>query len=165
MATTNNERDDEPSAKRQRVDALKSSYYSKANHGFESHNFEIIKFPVEPSTPSSGEDAVSDSEVLDELNIDRPTDLESALPHVQASELSIADYEAIRPADTDLNMPGDLEDRLTSRKWSAGRRSVYVDAFNMALETVLDEEGHLFDGSERAIFDEWRQLSFEAQYL
>ena len=46
-----------------------------------------------------------------------------------------------------------------------GRSSIYVDAFNLALETVLEEESHLFNEPELAVFDNWKALDYEAQYL
>ena len=55
--------------------------------------------------------------------------------------------------------------RLQGKKWVKGRSSIYVDAFKLALETVLDEEAHLFDERERTIFTAWDELSYEAQYL
>ena len=45
------------------------------------------------------------------------------------------------------------------------RSSIYVDAFNLALETVLDDESHLFDEPEMVIFENWRKLDYESQYL
>ena len=40
-----------------------------------------------------------------------------------------------------------------------------MDAFNLALETVLEDESHLFNEAELAVFAFWRELSYEAQYL
>lgn len=96
---------------------------------------------------------------------DGPTELESALPHLDQGKDAIVDYEAIQLFEKDLNISKDLEDNLNSQKLPSGRRSIYVDAFNLALETVLDEESHLFDEREGKVFDEWRGLSYEAQYL
>jgi Fanconi-associated nuclease 1 len=45
------------------------------------------------------------------------------------------------------------------------KSSIYVDAFNLALDTVLDEESHLFDEKEMDVFRQWRELDYEAQYL
>ena len=49
--------------------------------------------------------------------------------------------------------------------WINGQSSIYVDAFNLALETVLEDESHLFDAREMKVFNEWKQLGYEAQYL
>lgn len=40
-----------------------------------------------------------------------------------------------------------------------------MDAFNLALDTVLEEESHLFDEAETKVFEDWKALSYEAQYL
>lgn len=50
-------------------------------------------------------------------------------------------------------------------EWGRGKSSIYVDAFNLALETVLAEEAHLFDEAEMEVFRQWRNLAYEAQYL
>lgn len=89
------------------------------------------------------------------------TELESALPPVKTDKEAIAEYEATRAAEACLN----LQDRLGQRKWVQGKSSIYVDAFNLALETVLDEESHLFDETEMAVFHKWRDMSYEGQYL
>ncbi|KAL8694863.1 MAG: hypothetical protein Q9218_000527 [Villophora microphyllina] len=89
------------------------------------------------------------------------TELESALPLIKTDKEAIAEYEATRAAETDL----DLQGRLGQRKWVQGKSSIYVDAFVLALETVLDEESHLFDEAEMAVFHRWRGLSYEGQYL
>jgi Fanconi-associated nuclease 1 len=43
--------------------------------------------------------------------------------------------------------------------------SVYVDAFNLALDTMLEDEAHLFSWRERGVFACWRGLEYEAQHL
>ena len=92
----------------------------------------------------------------------RQTDLETALPPIQTDKEAIEAYEAQRAAEqADL----DLHGRLGEKKWVKGKSSIYVDAFNLALETVLEEESHLFDEAEHAVFKQWQELSYEAQYL
>jgi hypothetical protein len=54
---------------------------------------------------------------------------------------------------------------MSETRWSKGRSSIYVDAFNLALNTVLEDEAHLFNNQESAIFDKWKSLGYEAQYL
>lgn len=115
------------------------------------------------SVPDS--DADSNDDVLhggeeDGATENRPTGLETALPPVQSDKEAIEAYEASRAAG-EL----DLHGRVTERKWERGKSSIYVDAFNLALETVLEEESHLFDEAEHTVFREWRALSYEAQYL
>lgn len=91
------------------------------------------------------------------------TELESVLPAIKSDKEAIAEYEASRAAGDveDLN----LQQRLGLRKWVKGRSSIYVDAFNLALETVLEEEKHLFNDAELGVFDHWQNLPYEAQYL
>ncbi|KAI5786462.1 coiled-coil domain-containing protein MTMR15 [Peziza echinospora] len=43
--------------------------------------------------------------------------------------------------------------------------SLYTDAFELALDTVLAEESHLFDEAEAEIFQRFRSLPYEARYL
>jgi Fanconi-associated nuclease 1 len=108
-------------------------------------------------------DADSDDEEYTVPEPTRRTDLETALPPISTDQEAIDEYEASRAAEAaDANTAGD---RLNKRKWIKGRSSIYVDAFNLALETVLDEESHLFDEAEKALFQYWSNLSYEAQYL
>lgn len=95
-------------------------------------------------------------------NAGRTTELESALPPIRTDKDAIAEYEATRAAEAQELA---LQDRLGQRKWVQGKSSIYVDAFNLALETVLADESHLFDDAEMAVFEHWRALRYEAQYL
>ena len=40
-----------------------------------------------------------------------------------------------------------------------------MDAFSLALDTVLKDESHLFSSKELAFFDGWKSLDYESQYL
>ena len=93
----------------------------------------------------------------------RQTDLESALPPIKTDDEAIKEYESTRVAEQTPELT--VEGRLKSRKWVKGRSSLYVDAFNLALETVLKDEEHLFHEAELAVFQHWKELSYEAQYL
>ncbi|TKA83835.1 hypothetical protein B0A55_00136 [Friedmanniomyces simplex] len=108
-------------------------------------------------------EADSEDEDLEEQPRERRTDLESALPPIQSDKEAIEAYEATRAAEQAEE--GGSKDRLGERKWVKGKSSIYVDAFNLALETVLEDEAHLFDEAEHAVFTAWRDLSYEAQYL
>jgi fanconi-associated nuclease 1 len=107
--------------------------------------------------------AIRDSGDEDEILPSSQTDLESALPPVKTDKEAIEEYEATRRAEQ--SSIGGLQDRLGSRTWVKGKSSIYVDAFNLALETVLEEERDLFDDAETIVFEQWRGLSYEAQYL
>ncbi|KAF2482345.1 hypothetical protein BDY17DRAFT_252137 [Neohortaea acidophila] len=112
----------------------------------------------------SDSDAESDANDLqeEEERKSRQTELETALPAVRTDKEAIEAYEASRAAErAELG----LKERFDGKNWVQGKSSIYVDAFNLALDTVLEDESHLFDAAEHAIFDQWRQSSYEAQYL
>ncbi|TVY20272.1 Fanconi-associated nuclease 1-like protein [Lachnellula arida] len=92
----------------------------------------------------------------------RPTELESALPPVKTDKEAINEYEAMRAGD---EVSDDLKSRLSQWTCTRGKSSIYVDAFNLALDTVLEDEGHLFDEKEMEVLSQWRGLEYEAQYL
>ena len=141
--------------------------YESTDNSFSRADLEdnVRQSPTRIIVPSGIPDSQTESEDDDETQApsDRKTELESALPPVSIDEEAIADYEASRAAEAFT--PLDLEGRLGLRKWLPGKSSIYVDAFNLALETVLDDEAHLFDEAEMGVFEYWRNLSYEAQYL
>ena len=110
-------------------------------------------------------DSEDDDDALDQSQPKpaRPTELESALPPIKTDKEAIAEYEAMRASEQDNTEI--LQGRLKERKWTKGKNSIYVDAFNLALETVLGDEGHLFDEKELEVFNQWRDLDYESQYL
>ncbi|GKZ20951.1 hypothetical protein AbraIFM66951_011310 [Aspergillus brasiliensis] len=110
--------------------------------------------PVETGVEGAGDGS--------EIPSNSQTELESSLPTIQADDRAIEEYEASHAVNE--NEP-DLQQRLRDGTWRKGRSSIYVDAFNLALETVLDEEAHLFDEAEMEVFRQWRELDYEAQYL
>ncbi|KAL2867126.1 fanconi-associated nuclease 1 [Aspergillus lucknowensis] len=90
------------------------------------------------------------------------TELEFSLPAVEASDKTIEKYESSQGVEEeDLS----LQQRMRDGKWRKGKSSIYVDAFNLALDTVLAEEAHLFNETEKEVFRHWRELSYESQYL
>lgn len=118
------------------------------------------KFANRTEIPDSEEDSEDEFYHPDEHS--RQTDLETALPPIQTDKEAIEAYEASRAAEqAELG----LQERLDGQNWIKGKSSIYVDAFNLALETVLEEEIHLFDEAEHAVFKQWRELSYEGQYL
>lgn len=102
------------------------------------------------------------SEAEDGFKAQRPTELESALAPVRTDKEAIAEYDAMWAAE---DVPEDLKTRLKERRWGKGKSSIYVDAFNLCLETVLSDESHLFDEKEIRVFGQWRELDYESQYL
>ena len=100
---------------------------------------------------------------VEEEEKDTKTDLESALPPIETGPEAIEAYEAFKASQEDK--PEGAEERLKDRSWVRGKSSLYVDAFNLALDTVLEEESHLFDEAETEVFRIWRDLNYEVQYL
>ncbi len=125
------------------------------------------KPPPTPRRTATREVPQSDDEddgtVIKEEEREHKTDLESALPEVDTGDDAIKAYEAYKAEEEDKTVGAD--ERLEKRAWVRGKSSLYVDAFNLALDTVLDEEGHLFDEAETEVFRIWRDLGYEAQYL
>lgn len=150
-----------PTAKRlKRLDSADSSLSRRLSDD-EDDRASSPKRPPSREVPDS--EAETDEEDEHTPNTSHKTELESALPPVKTDKEAIAEYEATRAAEAPGNL--DLHERLGQRKWVQGKSSIYVDAFNLALETVLDDESHLFDEAEMAVFEHWRNLSYEGQYL
>ncbi|TDZ24433.1 Fanconi-associated nuclease 1-like protein [Colletotrichum orbiculare MAFF 240422] len=93
----------------------------------------------------------------------RHTAIEDALPPIQADKEAIEEYELMRSSQVSAVSEKELSQK--DRKWVRGKSSIYVDAFNLALDTVLADESHLFDEKECRVFEEWSKLDYEAQYL
>ena len=92
----------------------------------------------------------------------RLTDVENALPPMQPEEDAVAEYETFKLSQSAVNDDATTPD---ARPWVKGKSSIYVDAFSLALDTVLDEESHLFDAKELDVFRQWKDLTYEAQFL
>lgn len=106
---------------------------------------------LDPNAPTSAPDddaGPSDSTSVPVLQQDVTGDagLEATLSAVPKDE-DVKAYEASRRG---------------GGKW---KRSIYVDAFNLALDTVLKDESYLFAESETEVFAKYRSLGYEAQYL
>lgn len=108
-------------------------------------------------------DAESDAETFEREKQPLLTSLERALPAINTDKEAIQEYEALRAAGTAFATERD--ERLGQMAWVKGKSSIYVDAFNLTFETVLEEESHLFNEPELQVFEAWRGLSYEAQYL
>lgn len=150
-----------PTAKRlKRLDSIDSSY-SRDNSDDEGDTTAQTTPPRRNAREVPDSEAESDDE--DPIPKASQTELENSLPPINTDKDAIAEYEATRAAETAESL--DLQGRLGQRKWIRGKSSIYVDAFNLALETVLEDEAHLFDEAETAVFQQWRALSYEGQYL
>lgn len=94
---------------------------------------------------------------------ERVTDFENALPPTEASQEAIEEYETLKSSQG--NTGEQIQTKKIAPLWIKGRSSIYVDAFNLTLDTVLEEESSLFSSKELEIFDQWKSLNYEAQYL
>ncbi|KAF2795813.1 hypothetical protein K505DRAFT_272593 [Melanomma pulvis-pyrius CBS 109.77] len=147
--------DKEPPSKRQRRDAAASDTEPKPTPSTSKFRHRVV-------LDSDAEDSDDLEEKLAGVGAHK-TDLESALPPVSTDEEAIEEYEAFKASQNEGNES--TEERLTDRNWVRGKSSIYVDAFNLALDTVLGEESHLFDEAEMEVFKQWQELEYEAQYL
>lgn len=155
ITTKFDDEDEQPPKKR-----LKRKNSSTPETEFEpKRNPSVKRRPTTRTTIPDSEDDTDDD--VGEA-IYRPTDLENALPPVDTDKDAIAKYESLRFEE---EIPEDLKARLNQRAWVTGKSSIYVDAFNLALGTVLEDEGHLFDEKEMEVFQQWQDLDYEAQYL
>ena len=118
---------------------------------------------ISPSSIRRGIVADSDADSQDgdldeELPCTQRTDLEQALPPVSTDREAIQQYEAMRAAEA-ASSPDEAS------QGARYKSSIYVDAFFLALDTVLEEESHLFNEAEMKVFQQWRKLSYQSQYL
>jgi Fanconi-associated nuclease 1 len=119
------------------------------------------KQPPSPS-PSTGVTEPTPADEPDAYIPSSQTDLETSLPAIKTEEDAVEEYEALK---TDDETESKLHVRLRDGVWQKGKSSIYVDAFNLALETVLGDESHLFHEAEMEVFRQWKELSYESQYL
>ena len=95
----------------------------------------------------------------------RATEIENALPLTQEDEdAAIEEYNAAISSQQNVSSPQGTSEK-TRPLWLKGRSSIYVDAFNLALDTVLEDEAHLFNEPEMEVFRQWRDLDYQSQYL
>ncbi|PTB58644.1 hypothetical protein M431DRAFT_527347 [Trichoderma harzianum CBS 226.95] len=135
----------------------------KRDNGTDSESEEPSELPVEygPQEVAAAE-AFSD-ETDQRRSKERVTEFENALPPTETNEEAITEYETLRSSQN--NAGEERSGVKTAPLWIKGRSSIYVDAFNLALDTVLEEESSLFSSRECEIFNQWRSLNYEAQYL
>lgn len=147
-----------PPSKRIKTSTSPSKPQSSSSRRHE--NGKTYKRPTRDEVPDSEDEGVAYN--VEAATSERATQLETVLPPVQTDAEAIEAYEAYKAGQSGSSS---ASERLESRSWERGRSSIYVDAFNLALDTVLEDEAHLFDNAEQALFDQWRSLSYECQYL
>jgi Fanconi-associated nuclease 1 len=131
----------------------------------ESPSDESISLETEDSVPPASADEGPLNENDDCAIPGSQTELESALPPVEADTKAIEVYELSQKSGDDEERELSSQERMRDGKWWKGKSSIYVDAFNLALDTVLAEEAHVFSEAEKEVFQHWRELSYESQYL
>lgn len=123
--------------------------------------------PVELAVKYESSNLVSAETLPDEKDQHRAkeqvTDFENALPPTEASQEAIEEYETLKSSQN--NAGEEIPNKKIAPLWIKGRSSIYVDAFNLTLDTVLEEESSLFSSKELDIFNQWKNLNYEAQYL
>jgi fanconi-associated nuclease 1 len=97
-----------------------------------------------------------------DLSLELPS-VESAYIPIDNDEKAIEDYEVMRASQRRIEDPDQRQPN--SPFWIKGRGSIYLDAFNLALDTVLEDESYLFDENELTAFSIWKHLDYESQYL
>ncbi|KAH7170758.1 VRR-NUC domain-containing protein [Dactylonectria macrodidyma] len=130
--------------------------------GHESDQSDSIS-PTKMIQIRAADGGYSDDQEEDDSRL-RVTDFENVLPPTQVDSQAIAEYEAMKSSQISTADNGEKAEK-THPLWVRGKSSIYVDAFNLALDTVLDEETHLFDEKEMEVFRQWRELDYGAQYL
>ncbi|KAL4992781.1 VRR-NUC domain-containing protein [Aspergillus falconensis] len=159
-----------PSIKRRKLATEGSTPQTKpkeepARVSKKSPSDESASLKAEDPIPLASADEGPLNEQDDGANPGSQTELESALPPVEADTQAIEEYESLQISGDWEEEELSLQERMRSGKWRKGKSSIYVDAFNLALDTVLAEEAHLFSEAEKEVFRHWRQLSYESQYL
>ncbi|KAM5431303.1 putative phosphodiesterase I [Microsporum canis] len=116
--------------------------------------------------PSGSKVADEDQELFDDSgHNDQEAGLEESLPPLKTDEDAIEEYEQWKTSLDTEDQPVTTQQRFDQRKWIKGESSIYVDAFNYALDSVLEDESHLFIEAEKSVFDYWKRLCYESQYL
>jgi Fanconi-associated nuclease 1 len=121
-----------------------------------------LKSYASESSVSSDTDHVTEYDVS-EKHDQATTGIEKTLPDIAASPGIIAKYE--NEELTGQAVKSEVETRSHKSNAVLHRSSIYLDAFNLALNTVLEEESPLFSKRELAVFKAWESLDYEAQYL
>jgi Fanconi-associated nuclease 1 len=154
----------EPSPKRRKVDNTRKEK-TKIDASDDEYEPQHVSDKVRGKQPMTARD--DDEEDPDEPSfLERENAFESSFPDVKSGKDAIEEYETLRASQVEEEQTADnTASRLDERKWVRGKSSIYVDAFNLALDTVLEDEKHLFDHNEMEVFKQWEALDYEAQYL
>lgn len=171
---TTGRKSEEPPPKKPRVEKITDSDEDDEDSSFAGYEIGDDDSPpgstIKPGLADENAEAGADFNEEDPPS-HHETTFEKCLPAMSTYVEAIEEYEEMRASQLskssqpDLKSPVTATSRMETRQWVRGRSSIYVDAFNLALDTVLEDEAHLFDSKERRVFDDWRSLAYEAQYL
>ena len=170
--TNTNKRLETPPTKKRRIDQVKlkdetenDDSSTPLNNDEDEDSFLSAQSRDSIRDEKTGSVDVEEGDATDNVSAaHHHTALEDSLPEVKVDDDIIAEYEKLKSSQVE-DGESSAEARLQTRKWVRGQSSIYVDAFNLALDTVLQDETHLFDEKENCVFHNWRTLSYEAQYL
>ncbi|KAI1828017.1 VRR-NUC domain-containing protein [Xylaria intraflava] len=158
---------EEPPRKKAKREETYESDASSDDYRIDALRLEARPYRPRIGTPNSladgDDDDVAEISESEDTHVPRPTAIESSLLQVEPNKDAIEEYEKLKASQGDD--AANVSSRLDSRAWVRGKSSLYVDAFNLALHTVLDEESHLFDDKEKKVFEEWKSLNYETQFL
>lgn len=118
---------------------------------------------IKPSANLTLDDDDDEEQDAPDSGRKRLTEFETVLPPLEVDEKAIEEYEVMKSSQ--ISASDDDAPEKPKPVWVKGRSSIYVDAFNLALDTVLEEESHLYDEREMEVFRQWKDLDYEAQYL
>ncbi|KAF8543878.1 VRR-NUC domain-containing protein [Trichophaea hybrida] len=93
------------------------------------------------------------NEAIDSAEPETQEILDSGLDQTLPSEATVSESEAVQKYEQSRGSGG----VYTS--------SIYVDAFNLALDTVLKDEAYLFSEDETEVFAKYSSLEYEAKHL
>ncbi|KAK3298844.1 VRR-NUC domain-containing protein [Chaetomium fimeti] len=156
----------EPPRKRARLAEVKSSDDEDGDSSPAISNGEEEDLLAFRGHTSGESPPASEVDQSDSAGPKHETAFESSLPTVAIDNEAIEEYETMQASQASQDKTEENASSGTdTRQWIRGKSSIYVDAFNLALDTVLEDESHLFDVGEKCVFEQWRGLSYEAQYL
>lgn len=101
---------------------------------------------AEDDAAKRGEDGGEAPGDEEQLQRKGTTDVENVLPPTQTDDSAIEEYELMRASQTGPDGNGTTGNARP--QWVRAKSSIYVDAFNLALDTVLEDKAHLFDAKE-----------------
>ncbi|EQL37231.1 hypothetical protein BDFG_01492 [Blastomyces dermatitidis ATCC 26199] len=154
-----------PPSKRLKRTGSPGSSSSNTESGSDALPLEIRIPPSETEVGYNDDYGIDNNSSAEDYLPSTQTDLETALLPIKTDNEAIANYEISKAQEIKIEKGATSLQRYEERHWVKGKSSIYVDAFNLALENVLEDEAHLFDETEMAVFNHWRGLPYESQYL